>query len=175
MSVDHKIEEADDERTFGDELIPDCEKGPFSYEDEVSLPVLEYLGEFKALIDACGQVSYYYNMKKFVGAGANKAKLIASAYHHDLRYYNDQLIEWRVKAERSFAVLSLHAAKFGYEMPARKEFLNALALYEDRRNAYKGYLDTCLKGNKTLSPAELEDKYQRRLRKRLKKAKESKK
>jgi hypothetical protein len=167
MTDDFKIEETDDERTFGDGLISDCEKGPFSYEDEVSLPVLEYLGEFKALIDACGQVSYYYNMKKFVRAGANKAKSIASAYHHDLRYYNDHLVEWRVKAERSFAVLSLHAAKFGHAMPARKEFLNALALYEDRRRAYKGYLNTCLKGNKTLSPAELENKYQRRLRKRL--------
>ncbi len=171
MSDDYRIEEVDDKRTFGDELVLDCEKGPFSFEDEASAPVLEYLGEFKALIDACGQVSYHYNMKKFVKAGANKAKIIASAYNHDLRYYNDQLIEWRVKAERSYAVLSLHAAKFGYEMPARKEFLNALALYEDRRNAYKGYLNTCLKGNKTLSPSELEDKYQRRLRKRLVKMK----
>lgn len=171
MSDDYKIEERDDSRTSGDELILDCEKEPFSYEDEVSLPVLEYLGEFKALIDACGQVSYHYNMKMFVRAGVNKAKNIASAYHHDLRYYNDRLAEWRVKAERSFAVLSHNAAKFGYEMPNKKEFLNALALHEDRRDAYKGYLDTCLKSNKTLSPSELEEKYQRRLRKRLKKVK----
>lgn len=171
MSDDFKIEEQDDERTWGDELTPDCEKGPFSYDDEMSLPVLEYLGEFKALIDACGQVSYHYNMKKFVSAGANKAKNIASAYHHDLRYYNDQLTEWRVKAERSFAVLSLHAARFGYQMPLKRQFLNALAFYEDRRDAYKGYLSTCLKNYKTLSPSEMEGKYQRRLQKRFKKAK----
>ena len=161
-----RFEESDDERTWGDGLVPDCEK----VEASKSLPVLEYLAEFKALIDACGQVSYFYNMKKFVGAGVNKAKSIASAYQHDLRYYEDQLAEWRVKAERSFAILNLHAGCFNYEMPKKKAFLNALALYKERRVAYKGYLSTCLKYGRTISPDELEVKYQKRLKRRSEKA-----
>ena len=171
MTDDYRIEEADDERTFGDELTQDCNKQPFvEAEEEFSLPVMEYLGEFKALIDACGQVSYFWNMKRFVSADVNKAKNIASAYHHDLRYYQDQLKEWQVKATRSFDVLSLHASKFDYEMPAKILFLNALTLSEDRRDAYKGYLATCVKNMTTLSPRELEKKFAHRLRKRLEKA-----
>jgi hypothetical protein len=165
-----RFEEVDDKRTWGDGLVPDCEKVEASKQQvEPSLPVLEYLAEFKALIDACGQVSYFYNMKKFVGAGVNKAKNVAAAYHHDLRYYSDQLTEWKVKAERSFAILGHYADRFGYKMPVRKNLLNDLTLSEDRRSAYKGYLGTCLKHLRTLSPGELETKYQNRLQKRLKK------
>lgn len=162
MKDDYRIEEADDERTDG--LVPDCDSS--NKNESPFRSVLEYLGEFRALIDACGQVSYYYNMEMFVKAGAKKAKVVASAYHHDLDYYRDQLTEWKVKAERSFAVLSLHAAKFGYKMPSKKSFLNGLTLSKDRRNAYKDYLAVCVKNNKTLSPIELEVKFQRRLRRR---------
>ncbi len=168
MIDDYSFEEADDERTWDGSLVPDCER----YEEEVAnMPVLEYLGEFKALIDACGQVSYFFNMKKFVSAGVNKAKSIASAYHHDLRYYDDQLNEWREKAKRSYAILSLHASGFGYTMPeVRNDFLNSMTVSKDRREAYKYYLDSCLKNNRTLPIQEMEAKYQRRLRKRLKRA-----
>lgn len=148
---------------YGEDALP-SRKEP----EEENLPVLEYLGEFKALIDACGKVSYYFNMKKFVAAEVNKAKKIASAYEHDLAYYKDQCNEWKVKAERSYEVLKLHAAKFGYEMPAKKDYLNSLTISKDRRAAYKGYLATCLKNRKTLSPAELERKFQNLLKKRLK-------
>ena len=171
MRDDYRIEEADDERTFGDELVQDCDKQPFvEAEEEFSLPVLEYLGEFKALIDACGQVSYFWNMERFVSAEVNKAKNIASAYHHDLHYYQDQLREWQVKATRSFDVLSFHASKFGYVMPAKISCLNALTLSEDRRDAYKGYLATCVKKMTTISPQELEKKFAQRFRKRLERA-----
>ena len=174
-----KFEEADDPRTWTDELVPDCEReeaeipkeaeqAPFKQEVAISLPVLEYLGEFKALIDACGQVSYFLNMREYVKAGVNKAKIVASAYNHDLQYYEDQLAEWRVKARRSFAVLALYMESFGYEkITDRDKFLNELALSKDRRSAYKGYLASCLKNKRALSPAELEAKYQQRLLKRF--------
>ena len=51
----------------------------------VGTSVLEYLGNFKALIDACGSISYYNNMKNFINAGSNKVKIVASAYQHDKR------------------------------------------------------------------------------------------
>lgn len=174
MRDDGYFEERDDERTLDGSLAPDCERIPFE-EEATFLPVIEYIGEFEALIDACGQVSYYFNMKNFVNAGGKKAKNIASAYHHDIRYYDDQLKDWKEKARRSFAVLKLHASKFDYNMPkTRKEenaFLNALVVSKDRRQAYKGYLETCLKNEKTLSPKQLEAKFQQRLKKSLKKAK----
>lgn len=168
------VEENDDARTWTDELIFDCHNDgeggmPFK-NDKPPMPILEYLAEFKALIDACGKVSYFFNMKKFVKANVNKAKAVASAYNHDLRYYQDQLNEWLVKARRSYAILGLHAAKFGYEMPAENYWLNQMTVSEDRRSAYKGYLQTCLKNKKTLSPTEMEAKFQQRLQKRLKKA-----
>ena len=173
---DFCFEERDDERTQTGELVSDCEKAVEvvtpDYEEAIEvLPVLEYLGEFKALIDACGFVSYYFNMKKFVPAGVSKAKIVASAYQHDLRYYNDQYREWKAKAERSFGLLSFHAARFGYEMPPKREFLLKLTMFKDRREAYKGYIGTCLHNNRTLSPAEMEKKYANRVFKRLKKKK----
>ncbi len=171
MKDGFSIEERDDERTISGELTPDCEK-PF--EESVDLPIIEYIGEFKALIDACGQVSYFFNMRNFVSAGVNKAKVVASAYHHDLRYYQDQLDEWRAKARRSFAVLCLHAKKFGFSMPSSENgYLNMLAVSKDRRDSYKGYLTTCLKNSKALSFAELEVKFQVRLKKALNKPKKS--
>lgn len=130
-------------------------------------PVLEYLGEFKAMIDACGQVSYYWNMRRFIAAEVNRAKVVASAYQHDLRYYEDQFNEWREKARRSFDVLSIYAEKFGYRMPPQRDVLNALAIHKGRREAYKDYLKVCLRNETTLSVEELEAKYQLRLRKRL--------
>ena len=172
---DFSIEEKDDPRTWTDELVQDCEKDekvPFE-NDPMPLPILEYLAEFKALIDACGHVSYFFNMKKFVKANVNKAKAVASAYHHDLRYYQDQLNEWRTKARRSYSVLSIHAGKLGYEMPVEIDWLNQLAFSEDRRSAYKGYLNTCLKNFKIISPKEMEEKFQQRLLKRLKRLKTS--
>lgn len=172
---DFSIEEKDDPRTWTDELVQDCEKDekvPFE-NDPMPLPILEYLAEFKALIDACGHVSYFFNMKKFVKANVNKAKAVASAYHHDLRYYQDQLNEWRTKARRSYSVLSIHAGKLGYEMPVEIDWLNQLAFSEDRRSAYKGYLNTCLKNFKIISPKEMEEKFQQRLLKRLKRLRTS--
>ncbi|MBR3228664.1 hypothetical protein IKF67_00270 [Candidatus Saccharibacteria bacterium] len=166
---DFSFEEQDDDRTWGDELIPDCEREE-TVEEEVVPPVLEYLGELKAMIDACGQVSYYYNMRNFIRAEVNKAKVVASAYNHDLLYYKVMYKEWEAKARRSYSILGLHAAKFGYKMPPENDFLNSLALSKDRREAYKDYLVTCLKNEKTLSPAEMEKKFQKRLQRRLKKA-----
>lgn len=177
----YRFEESDDPRTWTGELIPDCEREPevpFTEEELVDLPVIEYLGEFKALIDACGQVSYFFNMKKCIKAGVNKAKIVASAYQHDPSYYEEHLNDWRRKAYRSLGVLGLHAKAFGYIMPQgeeeRKRFLNKLAVSEDRRKAYKGYLKTCLKNETTLSPDKLEKKYQQLLKKRLKKLEDEK-
>ena len=166
-----RFEESDDERTWngGDELEQDCEK-PEASKPEVSadLAILEYVAEFRALIVACGQVSYYYNMKMLVRANVAKAKTVAAAYQHDLRYYTEACEEWRAKAYRSFKVLKMHAEKLGYQMPDNlPNFLNSLALYKKRRECYKYYLDRYLDKNMTFSPAELEEKYFLRLQRRL--------
>lgn len=161
------FEENDDPRTQTGELVEDCKKGSLKKEKKIPESVLEYLGEFKGLIDICGQVSYFYNMSKYVSADVNKAKIVAAAYQHDLEYYNDQLNEWRVKGRIAFGVLGLHARKLGYEMPDQLTFLNDLATSKDRRKAYKGYIDTLMWNAKTLSPTELEAKYQDLLRKRF--------
>ena len=139
-----------------------------SFEEE-AMPVLEYLGEFKALIDACGQVSYFWNMKRFIRAEVNKAKVVASAYQHDFGYYQDQTKEWVVKARRSFKILEMYAQKFGYDVPEENDFLNGLAVSSDRRRAFKRYLYTCFKKEKAISFDEMETKFQAMLQKRLKK------
>ena len=130
--------------------------------------LLEYVGEFRALIDACGQVSYFMNMVQFVQSDVAKAKKVAAAYQHDLRYYREQYDEWRVKAKRSYAVLGSHAAPLGYKMPEMRSFLNNLTLHKDRRECYKYYLDGYFPKGETFSPDELEKKYEGRLKKRLK-------
>lgn len=132
-------------------------------------PVLEYLAEFKALIDACGQISYFNNMRDFKAAGVLKASIVASAYSHPYAYYDDQSREWGVKASRSYAVLKYQAEKLGFEIPAEDDLLKMLTYKKDRREAYTGYLNTCLKNDKAWSPAELEEKFQNRLKKRMKK------
>lgn len=180
---DYKIEEADDPRTWTDELVPDCERSdePTSEsangapsDDDVfgDLLITEYVGEFRALIDACGQVSYYMNMVKFVQGDVAKAKKVAAAYQHDLRYYKEQYNEWRVKALRSFDALGVHAAPLGHSMPSdKKVFLNNLVLHKDRRECYKYYLDGYFPKGITFSPTELEKKYAERIKKRLKRKK----
>ena len=87
----YNIHEHDDPRTWDDSLIPDCERVPEQseefFEDDGNQPILEYIGELKNLIDACGQVSYFWNMRDFIKYGTvNKAKVVASAYKHDTRY-----------------------------------------------------------------------------------------
>lgn len=154
-------------KAYGEDALP--RKQPVK--PPTNPPILEYLGEFKALIDACGMVSYNWRMRENLKAGINKVKIVAASYQHDLKHYDDELTEWRAKANRAFTVLSFQAEKLGYEMPERKVFLNDLAILKDRRKAYKGYLETCIKNSKTLSPAELEAKFQQRLQKRLNKAK----
>jgi hypothetical protein len=163
-----RFEETDDPRTFSGSLVPDCEN---TQDAGSNLPVLEYISEFRALIDACGQVSYFYHMRLFVAAELKKAKEIASEYNHSFRYYDEQLKDWRAKATKKFVVLKFHGNRLGYSFPEQKSFLNELALSKDRRDAYKGYLNTCLKKQKTFSPDELENKFQKRLKKRLGKAK----
>lgn len=173
MSDDYRIEESDDLRTRGNELSSDCEakeqQPREEPKEEGTVSILEYLGELKNLIDACGNVSYFWNMKRFMAANVNKAKMIAAAYQHDLCYYEDQCNEWRVKAERSFIILKALAEKFGYERPNRKDLLNKLTLHKDRRDAYKTYLQTCLKNNIPISFEELEEKYEKRILKRANK------
>ena len=160
-------EESDDERTFGDELIPDCEREYFQDEAVPDFTILEYVAEFHSVIDACGQVSYYMRMKRNVAENVAKAKIVAAAYQHDLRYYTDQYNEWHAKAEGAFGALSFQAEKLGFEMPLRKNLLNALTLYKDRRKCYKYYLDSRLEKNVAFSPRQLEQEYQKMVRKRL--------
>lgn len=159
-------EELDDERTINGELVPDCDST--SVPEEVSPSIIEYVAQYKALIDACGQVSYYFNMRKYLAAEVNKVKIIASAYQHDLAYYNDQLKDWKAKAEIAFGALAFQADRLGYSLPEKKSYLNMLTLYKDRRDAYKDYLRTSLKNGKPRSPAKLELDFQKRLKKRLK-------
>lgn len=159
-------EELDDERTINGELAQDCNS--VSASEEIGPSAIEYVAQFKALIDACGQVSYYFNMRKYLAAEVNKVKIIASAYQHDLAYYNDQLNDWKTKAEIAFGALAFQANRLGYSLPEKKSYLNMLTLYKDRRDAYKDYLRTCLKNGELRSPARLESDFQKRLKKRLK-------
>jgi len=130
---------------------------------------LEYLAQFGDLINACGQVSYFLNMKKCLDAQVRKAINVAASYNHDKRYYAEQLDEWRWKAKRSLGILKFKAQKAGVEFDISKfgddnGFLNMPAISKDRRKNYKGYLDR----SHTLSPVELEARYQKLLQKRMK-------
>lgn len=167
---EYRIEELDDERTLYGNLVQDCERDE-TVENELDLafsPILEYVAEFIAVIDACGMVSYFMNMKRCVEQNVSKAKDVAAAYQHDLRYYTKQYNDWRFKARRSFNALVFQAQQLGYEMPDQNDLLNGLTLYEGRRDCYKYYLNSYLKKNATFSPMELEKKYHNRLKKRLK-------
>ena len=164
----YRFEEMDDPRTIGDVLTPDCERGnslPFG--EEVCLPVFEYLNEFKTLIRCCGKVAYNHNMIRDIKDGVSKAIEVSSKYHHDLSYYEKQKAKWKGKTERSYAILSFYAGRFGFDVPEKRYFLNVLTLSKDRRKAYNGYLDTCLDNKKAISPTKLEYKYYQLLEKRM--------
>ena len=114
-----RFEERDDERTWNGELKPDCEREILPQQQLWTLSEIEYLTEFKSVIDACGQVSYFMNMEKFFRAEVNKVKNVAAAYQHNLWYYRDQYNEWRVKAERAYMILQTKANDLGIELPAK--------------------------------------------------------
>lgn len=173
---DWHYEEDDDKRTWGNELIPDCKRLPFDEDDdgepepdEGISSVEEYVEKFREVINACGQTSYYFHMKKNLAAEMKTPTEIATKYGRNSQYYKKELEGWKNTAEKAFDALDEQAAHFGYLLLEKNLFLNMLTLWKDRRDAYKGYLDTCLKNGKALSPIELERKYQKGKQKKRKK------
>lgn len=156
---------------WDNEFFPDQVKANKAVEADKPDFTFEYFCQFCDLLDACGSVSYYLNMKKCLDYKIRKATAIAAAYKHDRLYYLEQLNEWRFKARRSLSILKFKAEEAGIQFDISdfgvdKDWLNALALSKDRRKQYKGYLTR----NHSLSPTELEIKYQKLLQKRIKKS-----
>ena len=167
---EYRFEERDDERTFGEGLISDLEAAEQDKLEKAEAWLKEYISEFYQLINSCGQVSYYSNMRHFVQEEQHKAKLVAASYEHDLAYYKEQEISWVAKARRGLAVLKFKASLVGYDFEEEDNtFLNNLALSKDRRESYKYYLAHFKKNGKIYSPDELEYKYIQRIMKRKKK------
>lgn len=189
FDVDYDIEEADDERTIMSNIIKYAEKVTYKREltaeeiaelEERATRMIPYYGDLKAIIDACGKVSYYWNMKHGVKSNVQQMKIIASAYQHDAKYYQKMLNEWRWKARRSLATFKIRANALGLKVNPESEyekavewdnnFLNQLAISDDRRKCYKEYIFSYSLKAETLSVEELEKFYQRRLTRRAKRA-----
>ena len=163
----YKFEERDDERTLTSELVPDCDA--FYVEATKENCILEYMSQFKMLIEACGKVGYFWNMERCLSPKISKVEVSASTANHT-KDFKKQRIEWVNKANIAYAALSIHARRLGIDMPEdEKAFLNALAISKDRRKCYTSYLNNRIEKNLTLSPDELEGFFQKRLEKRLKK------
>lgn len=187
FDADYDIEEADDERTIMSHIVRYAETVTKKREltdeeiaelEEKAVKMIPYYGDLKAVIDACGMVSYYWNMKHGVKSNVQQMKIIASAYQHDAKYYQKMLDEWRWKAKRSLATLKIRANALGITVNPEKEyqkalewdnnFLNQLAVSEDRRRCYKEYIFSYSLKAQALSVDELEKFYQRRLIRRAK-------
>lgn len=165
MDSDWKIEEFDDPRTWGDELVPDCER---TIEAPAELPITQYIDTFLALIDVSGQVSYYRKMKDALASNISTAKIISSAYNYSIKDLEHKLNLWIEKSLCLYERLRLYAGELCFALPrgnGKYEFLDSLEASRERRKAYKGYLRTCRKNDDVLSPTELEEKFQRRSRK----------
>ncbi len=150
-------------------------KNPFEeaeeeFENRFMPSKTEYIVEFRAVIEACGNVGYHFKMLENLKNNNPKAQAVATAYQRSPAYYQVELKYYVNQAREAFKRLGLQATRFGFNMPDENSYLNGLALYEDRRDCYKYYLKNhCEKKGKILSPFELESKYQLRLRKREKK------
>ena len=163
--VQYSIDEFVD--MYGFESLPEREEKKEINDEHLELLILEYVAEFCNLIDICGKISYHMSMIRCVKENITKAKNVAAAYQHDLGYYREQYNSWREKALRSWNVFRQKGAELGYEMPNnKKEFLNSLVFYKDRRRCYKDHLERWLKKGQTFSPQELEEKYLKMLKKR---------
>lgn len=186
---DYDIEEADDERTIMSQIIRYAETVTYKRElapeeitelEERATKMIPYYADLKAIIDASGMVSYYWNMKHGIKGNVQQMKIIASAYQHDASYYQKMLDEWRWKARRSLATFKVKANVLGVPVNPEKEyqrgiewdngFLNQLAISEDRRKCYKDYIFSYSLKAEVLSVDELEKFYQRRLTRRAKRA-----
>lgn len=165
MDNSWKIEEPDDPRTWGDELVPDNEK---TIEAPAELPITQYIDTFLALIDVSGQVAYYRKMKDSLVSNASTAKIISSAYNYSVKDYERKLNLWIEKSLCLYERLRLYAIELCFALPrgnGKYDFLDSLEASRERRKAYKGYLRTCQKNDDVLSPMELEEKFQKRFRK----------
>lgn len=163
--VQYSIDEFAD--MYGFESLPEREEKKEINDEHLELLILEYVAEFCNLIDICGKISYHMSMIRCVKENITKAKNVAAAYQHDLGYYREQYNSWREKALRSWNVFRQKGAELGYEMPNnKKDFLNNLVFYKDRRRCYKDHLERWLKKGRTFSPKELEEKYLKMLKKR---------
>ena len=181
---DYAFEERDDERTWDESLVPDCEKKVEKEVekkkkskktrkeiiDEMDSSALEYVCALKILIDASGKVSYYTHMLEGNRLGVSKMIIVASAYGHELKYYAEQMKDWKYKQSEAFVRVNDLGKVLGYKDYLKsKNAIFAHLFEEDRRKNYKGYLENALRRGKTLSLAELEEKYENLLKKRLKK------
>lgn len=185
---EYDIEEADDERTIMSQIIEYAEtvtyKRKLAAEEVAELEkkatrIFSYYGDLKAIIDACGKVSYYWNMKHGLKGNVQQMKMIASAYQHDLKYYEKMLNEWRWKAKRALATFKIQAhalnitvnpeSEFKKALEWDDQFLRQLAISDDRRKCYKDYIASYALKVEVLSVEKLEELYQDRLTRRAKK------
>lgn len=168
---DYRFEERDDERTFGNELIPDLEKIEKEKIQKAKAyrKAFDYVSTFEKLIKACGQVSYYNSMQYNVRRNVTKPTEVAARYNCSVSYYMKKHNDWVAEAEKQFDILKYQASLIGYDIEDEKKvFLGDLQLSDDRRKCYKYYLNQFTKG-KLFSPDELEYKYIQRIMKRKKK------
>ena len=188
--VDYNFEELDDPRTWQPNcLIPDWDA---KAEEEVGELVLvsglahsdrtpetdEFWVGFERLLDACGQVAYYWHMVQNVGkAPHNQAKNIAEKYNRSLRYYREQREAWVFEARRALSVWQLQAYENGIEFhfdDNGKVFLNSM-LDSDRRDCARDTVKYAKPKGVLLNPDEIEDRFKKRLeRRRAKKEKNRK-
>lgn len=129
--------------------------------------VVEYLGNFKSLLDACGQIACYANKRRFLKVGVNNRRFTVSSNRSCRDYYGEKRDEWHKKAEEAYDDFCVNAGELGYEVPDKEKYLDGMLSSKERRDAYKCYLNTCIKNNKALSPEEMEKKFQHRMQRHL--------
>ncbi len=179
---DYKFEEQDDSRTqMPNYLIPDYavraeeEVGPLvpgKVSSDRSPETDEFWVRYERLLDACGQVAYYWRMAQNVGKQPyNQAKNIAVKYNHDLAYYREQRRAWTFEARRALKLWQFYAYRLGVEFHFADDgddFLNSL-IDSDRRDCSRDTVRYAKPKGLLLHPDEIEDRYKKRLERRREK------
>ena len=162
---DYRFEESDDPRTW--------EPGELVADSEHAITIEQYWDDFTQLVNACGQVAYFWKMaRNYTSEGKNSAKQVAEKYRHNLTYYRKQKKNWVFETKRALRLwqLDAHALSVGFSLDEEKErdFLNGLVINNDRRDCARVTIKYAKSKNLLLSFDEIEARYEARLERRRK-------
>lgn len=135
-----------------------------------SVSSTKYWKQYERLLHCCGKTAYYWRMRKNYKAGSPKVKKIAREHDRSIQHYKYKCEKWKGLTKEASKLFNQTLKQLGNELSAEDErnLLNNLTLNPDYRACCYDSLEYGRKKGIVLSLAEIDARYDKRLKKREK-------